>query len=269
MRIIWTTGAVLAAFVAAATPCAAQVVDGQAPLPSRSILFEGQVRLPLDSEELARRDLELQQWIREFSRWIEWRDKWTNKAEPGWVSVRKRRPKPDPPVWLFDDCRDLADEYGHLADACRLLSQWKEDYPTTLMRRDLMAARAQHEAPTHSKWVEHIHFDGFWPMTQLHASVYGVLGMHATIDVAGRVQVFVAPGAILVNLPSANGGREWQLAADWGFGYRLFDFKFPGSAQYGTLHVNIAKARVLAGPDNLTHSSLTLAGFSVTLKKIR
>ena len=105
-------------------------------------------------------------------------------------------------------------------------------------------------------------------MTQWGSPVYGVVGMHATMDIAGRFQMFVAPGVILMNLPSVDGTREWQPATDWGFAYRLFDFKFPGSKRRGSLHVNIAKAWVLTGPSNMFKSTVDLAGFSITPKKI-
>jgi hypothetical protein len=64
-----------------------------------------------------------------------------------------------------------------------------------------------------------------------------------------------------------DGGREWTPATHWGFAYRLFDFKLPGTGRPATLHANVVKARVLAGQTILGKSTLDLAGFSITLKK--
>ena len=64
--------------------------------------------------------------------------------------------------------------------------------------------------------------------------------------------VFVAPGAILLNLPTGrNNERQWRPATDYGIAYRLFDFRIPGTERGASLHLNLAKAWVLAGPGNL------------------
>ena len=98
-----------------------------------------------------------------------------------------------------------------LAEACRLVTEWNDDEGIALLRKEMTAARTQSEAVHKTVWWEHVHFDALWPMTQLHGSVFGVVGMHATIEVAGRFQIFVAPGAILLNVPKdrfpASGGR--------------------------------------------------------------
>jgi hypothetical protein len=49
--------------------------------------------------------------------------------------------------------------------------------------------------------------------------------------------------------------------------YRVADFTFPGTGRRASLHLNLARAWLLAGPDNLVKSTIDLAGFSVTLKK--
>jgi hypothetical protein len=260
--------AVLVCLVASATATSAQTAEeDRGLLPARSILV-GEQGLPAASPpDLATRTRELQRWTRAYNSWKQWRDKWANRSEPGWFTAyRDRVTRPDPPEWLSDDCLDLADDEGVLADACALLSEWKDDYATAQLKRETVAARAQHEAPTKSLWWEHLHVDGLWPMAQWRASVYGMLGMHATVDVAGRFQVFVAPGVILLNLPSVAGGRELKPATDWGFAYRLTGFRFPGTERRGVLHLNVAKAWVFAGPSNVFRTSVDLVGFSVTLK---
>ena len=49
---------------------------------------------------------ELDRWVREYTKYQEWRAQWLTRAEPGWFSARKRREKPDPPAWLDEACRE-------------------------------------------------------------------------------------------------------------------------------------------------------------------
>ncbi len=267
MKRLWSAIGVFAGLIAAASPGLAQSADDQALLPARAIAVGDVVLSRADTLDPVRRRLELDQWMRKYRQWKDWSNKWRNKNEPGWFSFRERRQRPDPPAWLFEICRDLADSEGAFADGCKLLADWKDDYATEQLRRQIAGTRAEAEMPAKTVWWEHVHFDGLWPMTQWGASVYGVFGVHATVQVAGRLQVFVAPGTMLVNLPSSRGGREWKPATDWGVTFRLVDFRFPGTNQFGTLHLNIVKAWLLAGPSNVVSTSVDLAGFSLTLKR--
>jgi hypothetical protein len=254
-----------AAFVGtAASLCAQNVRDGA--LPAR-VIGTGDFEFSVpDAAQSARRLRELRRWIADYDHWKRWYETWRNRREPGWVHQRDRRHRPDPPVWLDDACRELAEDQGVLVDACRLLADWKDEPVVTEMRQRMADAQAQREMPTKDMWWEHVHLDALWTMTEVRANVFGVLGMHATVDVAGRFQIFVAPGAILLNLPNGR-SREWRPATDWGMAYRMFDFTFPGTDRRASLHLNLARAWVLAGPENLVRSSIDLAGFSVTFKK--
>jgi len=90
--------------------------------------------------------------------------------------------------------------------------------------------------------------------------------VHATITVKGRFQLFVAPGAILLNLPNGR-SRDWQPATDWGVAFRLTDFRFPGTGQWVSLHFNFAEAWLLTGQPAMAKSKIELAGFSFTFKR--
>jgi hypothetical protein len=239
-------------------------------LPSRAIAT-GTLEFALpDVASWEHRLLEMRQWIADYEKWQQWSATWRNKREPGWVHARDRRVRPDPPPWLGGECADVVFQDNEIvANACRLWADWNDDQRAAQVRQQTASARTQHEAPTKTIWWEHVHLDALWPMTQWSGSVYGVLGVHATIDVAGRFQVFAAPGAILLNLPKGKSDREWRPATDYGIAYRLFDFTMPGTDRRASLHLNLAKAWVFAGPGNVMQSSLDLAGFSVTLKKPR
>jgi len=109
--------------------------------------------------------------------------------------------------------------------------------------------------------------DLLWPALQYQNSIYGVIGMHVATKVAGRWQVFTAPGALLLNLPTRNGARAWKVATNYGIGYRLFDFTFPGGRP-AELHVNMAKTWIVSdSSDLITGRSIDVVGFSVTFKK--
>jgi hypothetical protein len=199
--------------------------------------------------------------MRAYTEWKEWIDKWRGKSEPGFFGPRDRKPKPDPPAWLFDYCRFSPVAEGDFAVGCRLLTDWRDDYATAVIKKRILEERARREAPTKTKWWNHIHVDTLWLTPQFPAS-YGIIGIHATLKVAGRLQLFVAPGAMLLTMPAPDGTREWKPATDLGFSYRLYDFKFPGHQRTATLHLNLAKAWVVGKQGSLVDTSIDLAGLS-------
>jgi hypothetical protein len=239
-------------------------------LPARTIEAGDLQAQVADVVEWRQRVREVERWVGDFKKWQQWNEAWRNKREPGWIGARERRVRPEPPAWLDAECQSaVVDEDGILAEACRLLAESKYDDVTAQVRQQAAAARAQREEEHHSVWWEHVHFDALWPMTQVGSSVFGVVGMHATIEVAGRFQIFVAPGAILLNLPKDGSSREWRPATDWGIAYRLFDFTMPATERRATAHFNFAKAWLLGGPANLANTNVNLAGFSITLQRKR
>lgn len=211
------------------------------------------------------RAAELQTWIRAYTEWKEWADQWRGKREPGWFGDRDRRAKPDPPAWLPEYCRVSDAIEGTFAEGCRLLTDWRDDHGTAIIREQIRDERAQREAPTKSRWWNRIHFDALWVTTQVPAT-YGVIGIHATHKISGRLQIFLAPGAMLLNVPAANGKREWRPATDLGISYQLLDFKFPVNGADATLHLNVAKAWVVGNHGSFIDSSVELAGLSVSFK---
>ncbi len=202
--------------------------------------------------------------MRAYTEWKKWADKWLGKREPGWFGTRERRARPDPPEWLSDYCRNSEEVEGTFAAGCRLLRDWRQDHATALIKEQILDERTRREAPMKTRWWSHIHFDALWLTTQIPAT-YGVIGIHATHRIAGRLQIFLAPGAMLLNVPTPN-GREWRPATDLGISYQLFDFKFPGSQADATMHVNIAKAWVVGNQGSFIDSSVELAGLSVSFK---
>ena len=263
--------AALVILTGTAKPSPAQTSDGDAALPGTSIPLAGQTIIPPasaltgDPSELPKRMAESQQWVREYSEWKEWEDQWRGKLEPGWFGPRERRIKPDPPAWLFDVCLDLADAEAARTDACRMLAEWQESYTVAEVRAKMQAARTQGEASSKRTWWRHVHIDALW-LTPNASVSYGVVGVHVTLNLVGRWQMFAAPGAMLLNVPAPDGRRAWRPATDLGLSYRLADIRLPGSRRQGTLHLNVAKAWLLGGSESFINSSVDLAGLSITFK---
>ena len=219
-----------------------------------------------DPAEWEQRVPELQAWVSAYSDWKAWNQKWGNRPEPGWFTYRERRERPDPPEWLSAECAVVLEADGLLGQACDLFADWSGIPRVTIVQPKASAPKVA-EQPAKTIWWEHVHLDALWPMAQWDSGVYGLIGVHATVPIKGRLQIFVAPGAILMNLPNGPNAREWQPAADWGFAYRITDFRWPGTGQWASLHFNFAKAWVLAGPPGMPRSSIELAGFSFTFKR--
>ena len=216
--------------------------------------------------EAEQRTRDLERWIRDYRKWQEWRH---HSLENGSIPLSDRKPQPQPPMWLVDDCRATTFPTGTLiSQACDLLVGFNDDDVTGDLRYQNAAARSQREAPTKTSWWEHVHWDAFWPVMSSDSTVFGVVGGHVTVEIEGRFQVFMTPGVILLNVPTAQGTREWRPATDWGFAYRLFDFRIPGTRRPASLHVNFVRAWMLGNVGNVPYkSSADLAGFSLTFKK--
>jgi len=214
----------------------------------------------------------IERWTRDYAAWKAWFAEWRNKREPSLFGTRARRPRPDPPAALFLACPLPSHDVGPLAEPCRLLAEWlRNDVATEIITQQAAATRARKENQPNTIWWQHVHLDALWPMTQGTSGIYGVLGLHTTIDLTGRIELFLAPGAFLMRVPGPGGTGQWKPATDWGFSYRLADFTMPRTRRPATLHVNLAKVWLFGRAENAppVQSDMYLAGFSVTFKKVQ
>lgn len=190
---------------------------------------------------------------------------WGNRREPGWFSdSRSRRPRPDPPAWLFDECRGLATDARD--EACLLLAEWSAGPAAATLNAAMPSPNAA-EDDQKMTWWEHVHLDAGWPALQSGLGVYGVLGVHATTTVRGRFQIFIAPGAMLLNVPTDDGRRAWRIATNYGIAYRLGQFTIPGLDRRALLHLNLAKAWLFSAGPHVSTKSTDFVGLSLTFKK--
>jgi hypothetical protein len=272
MRKICRGALSIALIVGGAAQARAQIAADVGALPSRPVplVTDSLITAPDVAQPDPARAAELQQWMDEFVKWETWAAEWSNRRQPGWLTgFRDRREKPTPPDWLAGECASTIFEAGPMAQACTLLTEWADDRVAAQARQARAATTTQQEAPTKTVWWEHIHLDVLWPATQWRGSTYGVVGTHVTTTVHGRLQVFIAPGAMFLNLPGRDGKRVWKVATNYGIGYRLFAFTFPGGRD-ALLHVNLAKAWVLSDTaDLVSRRSLDFFGFSMTFPKMR
>ena len=217
---------------------------------------------PYDRAELAR-------WIRAFEKWDKWDQQWLNTLEParhgGYLD---RKTMPLPPAWLDSTCVALIEADPLLEKGCALLRQSHETLAQTYLRRHRQAAIDAHEKPTHTNFLEHVHFDSGWIMPQSNARAFAPVGTHVSVMVGDRFELFLLPGVLFVRAPSAaSGNMEWFAAYDYGFGVRLAKFQIPGVGQPMVLHFNVARAWIAettaAGRMPYT---IDLVGFSLTFK---
>ena len=256
---------VLLVVLSAAGSVAAQ---GDPPLASRAIAAAAPAAL---AESPAGILSSLLTFTAEYEAWKPWFAQWRNRREPGWWSSRERRPAPVPPVWLADACvRTIDAEGGPLTDACRAfraLNRDLADDAAAVSARQTAQVRAQLEAPGNSIWWSRVHLDAFWPMTQSGSNAFGIAGMHVAVPVAGRFQVFVTPGALLMRIPTIDGRMAVTPATDWGFSFRVADFRLPGLRRANTLHFNLARVWLLGQNGALQPGDMYVAGFSLTFKQ--
>jgi len=253
-----------AAVMALGTAGFASAQVDQSPLPSRTLSVAVTAPVAMSPEEQVER---LEQWASDYQAWHEWFVKWRNTREPGWWSSRPRREMPEPPTWLPGLCATVIDESGPAAEACAEWRQSTEDQAAAEMQQQIAQARAAVEAPEHTKWWERVHVDALWPMTKAGSSAFGVAGMHTTLHITNRFQVFLTPGLILMRLPSLTGDMTWSAATDWGFSYRLTNFRIPATTRPAALHLNLARVWILGSSAASMPGEVYLAGLSLSFKQ--
>jgi len=268
MLVLRAACAVLIVAATAVSVAAQGNSEGESFLASRSIVMSAAAPTGDSAVQILNT---LERWTNDYDEYKAWFGQWRNRREPGWWSSRDRRAAPVPPAWLPSACVTAADEDGPLREACRALRDSERDLAdeaAAVAAYQAAQVRSQLESPTKTSWWSRVHLDAIWPMTRSGSSAFGVAGMHVTIPVGGRFQVFAAPGAILMRLPSIDGSTKLTAATDWGFSFRLADFRLPGMSRANTVHFNMARVSLLDKPATLqAPGDLYVAGFSLTFKQ--
>jgi hypothetical protein len=272
MRTFWTILVCLPVLLGVASSVRAQDRHTSSPALISSPLPVDTLAFPPDvsDRQAAQRASALQQWIVDYTEWLTWSKEWRNRRQPGWFTdYRERLEMPEPPAWLSGRCESAVDDADLLMQACMLLEQTTAEHASVQVLPDAGTVPDTAEDTNKTIWWEHVHIDALWPAMQIQGSVFGVVGVHTTATVKGRWEVFLAPGAMLLNMPARDGTRAWKLAANYGVGFRLVDFRFPGN-RHAVLHLNLARAWLLSDiKDVVSGRSTDFAGLSMTFKQSR
>jgi hypothetical protein len=208
-------------------------------------------------------------WLDAYERWEAWALKWGNRvAFNAAGSIIKTRPaRPDPPEWLWEDCRSVIAAEGRLARACEILSRWQG--LSHLLLNGTGASIPPSDIVPKSSFLQRVHLSGGWVPAQLPApKIYLAAGMQVGIVEIRRLTL-PAVGVGLIALADGQGGYEWKPATLIGLGYRLTSFAFPWVNREANLHLNLARATVHGVGDSPLglDPSQNLIGFSLTFAK--
>ena len=252
-----------------------------APLPSRAIAAGLPAVATVDPGAVDDRALE--QWIRDYRAWQEWAARWINRRQwvmhpfpyPFWKDspdvfsyVAPRRPEPVPPAGLEVECArwsGSSTERSPRAEACALLADWRDDYATQWLRGTVASASTSQDEPSKTRFIEHLHFASLWTNLDVGgARAYGLAGVHATIDVRGRWQIYALPGVLAVSVPNLQGRRSVTIGYDWGMAVRLFNARVPYVGIPLKVHLNLVQVWM---PE--AHQKIAMAGLSFSANRSR
>jgi hypothetical protein len=252
---------------------AVQAVAQDNPVPSRPVAVAQE--LPQLSKVQTE---ELRQWLSKMKKWEEYERLWFNrfpKGDNGNI-IRKRKLKPEPPLWLPSFCQQARSSYlpDDLSLGClQLLSQATRLDPLG----EEIAIKTQTERSDREKlekgtFLSRLHLDGLWTQPQIGGEtfrMYGLVGSHISLIDVGRLQFYGPPGIILIRVPDTKGNRQLRVGYTWGMSFRLKDFQFPlTSSRNATLYLNLTKCWL--GPVSVGQVSINgvdFAGFSISPKK--
>ena len=212
---------------------------------------------------------QLETWLEAYEKWEEWTLRWGNRIAYNSAGgmIKERPERPEPPPWLWEDCRAGLALEGRLERACQILSHW--DLRQLLLNRSSANGQTRQDTVPKSSFLQRVHLSGGWVPAQLPApKVYLVAGMQIGIVEIGRATL-PAVGVGLMALADGTGGYEWKPATVVGIGYRLTSFAFPWINREANLHINVARATVhgVANSPFGLDPNQNLIGFSLTFAR--
>lgn len=220
---------------------------------------------------------ELAKWLKDYHAWQEWFERWGNRIARNYNNDRvwTRKERPEPPVWLENECRALLPVDGMLPTACHILRKWDEEPLLLVQRRHASVATSGgqvNDQVVKSSFFQRVHLTGLWIQARIPSSeLYGIIGMQVAVVEVGRYTL-PAAGVMLVMMPDGRGGHEWKPATTLGFGFRLVDFVPPFAKKEASLHINVARTNIHGMHDERLFPGSTtfnFVGLSVSQKKRR
>ncbi len=220
---------------------------------------------------------ELLEWFEYAGAWQKWYQTW--HGVPLWTpfgKYRERPLEPDPPAWMVQACLDYnkgritATEL--LVDSCLLKKELSKDlYDLGAERIRLVQIQKTNEAESITKtwFINHVHLDLPYLLAQNDVTaVYSIIGLHISlVDLSKRMQLWLPPGVSIICLPDGN-HKRCVPGYGWGFGYRMFRYRFPGTTRPAKFYINLEEVYVPAG-NSLpgVNTKLTMMGFSINFKE--
>jgi hypothetical protein len=247
------------------------LVAGAAPALAQD---QEQTHPPATGLEVDRRSDELAAWLRDYQEWEQWFEQWGNRVARNFNGnpVWKRRPRPEPPVWLEQACQGFFEAAGPLTTACEILRNW-DDQPLHIVQRrrtSLVTSGGQlNDKVVKSSFLRRVHLTGLWAHARYPAApLYGIVGMQVAVIEMGRYTL-PAIGVMLVMVPDGNGGHDWKPATTLGFGFRLFDFVPPVINKRASLHFNLARTNIHGVQDDRLPGGMTVNFFGLSVSSSR
>jgi hypothetical protein len=162
-------------------------------------------------------------------------------------------------------CSEMSEEERRRTERCKTEEEQGED---EYQRR--LAKIAEKEKPAKSSFMKWVHLDGGWVQSEDSTIFQGLIGAHVAIFESGRLQFYGPPGVMLIRQEFGENKHRLRPATTWGFSFRLFDSRIPGTGQQVRIFANFAKVWLLGGSqDNIVSasSSIDMMGLSVTFAK--
>ena len=159
----------------------------------------------------------------------------------------------------------MSEEERRKAERCKTEEERREDeYQRRLAEID------GKEKPVNSSFMKWVHLDGGWVQSANSTIFQGLIGMHVAIFESGRLQFYGPPGVMLIRQEVGGNKHQLRPATTWGFSFRLFDSRIPGTSQQVRIFANLAKVWILGGSQDdiiSASSSIDMMGLSVTFAK--
>lgn len=168
---------------------------------------------------------------------------------------------PDGLVFYCETVDQTVSESEMMVKACELYADLR-NYLDHGRRSRILAARLLQDQPApKTKFWERFQIDLMHAHAEIgYSNIWGLVGLHYSIPVPGakRLEIYPAPGLMLLNLPNVS--SQWNLtpAFTWGFGFRCCEI--PLGEKKLVVFLNIS--RVWNASD--TSQVVNLAGLSVS-----
>ncbi|MEK7203764.1 MAG: hypothetical protein AAB627_01655 [Patescibacteria group bacterium] len=162
-------------------------------------------------------------------------------------------------------CSEMDEKERRKTERCKTDQERREDE-----QKRHLAEIAEKEKPTKSSFMKWVHLDGYWIQSASSNMFQGLAGMHVVVFEEGRLQLYGPPGIILVRQQVSKEEHQLHFGITWGFSFRLFDIRVPGTDNEVRVFGNLAKVWLQGVNQDIPGASISaidMVGLSVTFAK--